>query len=130
VKDRIRRTAEEIARSAGATASVDFGTASAPVTVNDPALTRRMFPTLQRAAGPAKVLDAQLSMPSEDFAYYAQRIPGLFVFLGVTPEGQDLGTVPRNHSPHFFADEAALPVGVRTLTDLALDYLTGAKPTP
>jgi amidohydrolase len=130
VKDRIRRTAEEIARSAGATASVDFGTANAPVTVNDPALTRRMLPTLQRAAGAGKVLEAELSMPSEDFAYYAQRIPGLFVFLGVTPEGQDLRTVPRNHSPNFFADEAALPVGVRTLTDLALDYLAGAKPTP
>jgi amidohydrolase len=130
VKDRIRRTAEEIARSAGAAAGVDFGTASAPVTVNDPALARRMRPTLQRAAGADKVLEAELSMPSEDFAYYAQRIPGLFVFLGVTPEGQDLRTVPRNHSPHFFADEAALPVGVRALTDLALDYLTGAGAQP
>jgi amidohydrolase len=130
VKDRIRRTAEEIARSAGATASVDFGSANAPVTVNDPALTRRMLPTLRRAAGAGKVLEAGLSMPSEDFAYYAQRIPGLFVFLGVTPEGQDLRTVARNHSPMFFADEAALPVGVRTLTDLALDYLTGARVNP
>ena len=130
VKERIRRTAEEIARSAGAAASVDFGTASAPVTVNDPTLTQRMLPTLQRAAGAQKVLEAELSMPSEDFAYYAQRIPGLFVFLGVTPEGQDLRTVARNHSPNFFADEAALPVGVRTLTDLTLDYLAGAKPTP
>lgn len=88
-----------------------------------------MLPSLQRAAGAEKVLPVELSMPSEDFAYYAQRIPGLFVFLGVTPEGQDLRTVARNHSPHFFADEAALPVGVRTLTHLTLDYLAGAKPT-
>jgi amidohydrolase len=130
VKQRIRRTAEEIARSAGATATVDFGTANAPVTVNDTALTRRMLPTLRRAAGAANVREAELSMPSEDFAYYAQRIPGLFVFLGVTPAGQDLRTVARNHSPSFFADEAALPVGVRTLTDLALDYLAGGKPAP
>jgi metal-dependent amidase/aminoacylase/carboxypeptidase family protein len=62
-------------------------------------------------------------MPAEDFAYYQQRIPGLFVFLGVTPKGTDPAKVPHNHSPSFFADEAALPLGVRTLAYLALDYL-------
>ncbi len=127
VKERIRRTVEDVAHSAGATASVDFGTANAPVTVNDPALTERMLPTLRRAAGADQVMVSELSMPSEDFAYYAQRVPGMFFFLGVTPEGQDLSTVARNHSPHFFADEAALPVGVRALAHLALDYLSGSS---
>ena len=54
-------------------------------------------------------------------------MPGLFFFLGITPKGADPKTVAPNHSPRFFADEAALPVGVRALANLALDYLSGEK---
>jgi amidohydrolase len=99
---------------------------NAPVTVNDSALTERMLPTLRRVAGADKVLLSELSMPSEDFAYYQQRVPGMFMFLGVTPDSQDYRTAPRNHSPMFFADEAALPVGVRALANLAVDYLSAS----
>ncbi len=63
---------------------------------------------------------------AEDFSYFQERVPGLFVFLGVTPADQDWRTVPVNHSPLFFADEAALPTGVRVITSLAVDYLMGA----
>ncbi len=123
VKERIRRTVEAIAQSAGASASVDFGTGNSPVTFNDPALVERMLPALKRVAGPDRVSVAELSMPSEDFAYYLQRIPGMFFFLGVTPKDQDPRTAARNHSPYFFADEAALPVGVRAMASLAVEYL-------
>jgi amidohydrolase len=123
IKDRIRRTAESIAQSAGATATVDFGSGSFPVTYNDPGLTAEMLPTLKRVAGDANVSLGELLTPSEDFSYYQQKIPGLFVFLGIVPKGKDPATAPRNHSPEFFADEAALPVGVRTLANLALDWL-------
>ena len=128
VKERIRRTVEHIARSAGATAAVDFGSANAPVTSNDSALTERALPTLRRVAGQRNVLLSALSMPSEDFAYYLQRVPGMFFFLGVAPDGQDARTVAPNHSPYFFADEGALPVGVRALANLAVDYLMGSRP--
>jgi metal-dependent amidase/aminoacylase/carboxypeptidase family protein len=47
----------------------------------------------------------------------------MFFFLGVTPRGVDPKTAPANHSPLFYADESALPVGVKALTNLALDYL-------
>jgi len=125
VKERIRRTAEQIAAASGATATVDFGTGNNPVTYNDPALTARMLPSLRRAAGAEQVAESPLSMPAEDFSLYQQQVPGLFVFLGVTPADQDPDMVPRNHSPLFFADETALPVGVRALAYLAVDYLTG-----
>ncbi|HEU5219452.1 MAG TPA: amidohydrolase [Gemmatimonadales bacterium] len=123
IKERIKRTAESIAQSAGATAAVDFGTGNSPVTYNDPALTSQMLPTLKRVAGDANVTVGELSTPSEDFSLYQQKIPGLFFFLGIVPKGQDAATAPKNHSPSFFADEAALPVGVRTLANLALDWL-------
>ena len=123
IHDRIRRTVEEIAKSAGASATVVFSSPNYPVTINDTALTRRMVPTLQRASG-RNLSVAGIQMPSEDLSYYQQKVPGLFIFLGIVPKGQDPATAPKNHSPFFFADEAALPVGVRALSSLALDWLS------
>ena len=81
--------------------------------------------TLRRVAGADNVRVGPLVGTAEDFAYFQQKVPGLFVFLGVTPRDQDYTTVAQNHSPLFFADEAALPVGVKVMTNLALDYLFG-----
>jgi amidohydrolase len=123
---RIRRTAEMIALSAGARAEVtiDRGT---PVTYNDPGLTERMSSTLKRVAGADSVSIGQATTTSEDFSLYQEKVPGLFFFLGVTPRDADPATVAANHSPRFFADEAALPVGVRLLAALAVDYLLSPK---
>ncbi len=120
---RVRHTAERIAESAGATAEVRIRYGY-PVTYNDPALTEQMTPTLKRAAGADKVVLAPQRTGAEDFSYFAQEVPGLYVFLGVTPEDQDPATAARNHSPYFFADEDALIVGVRTLANLTVDYMT------
>ena len=119
---RIRQTAEQIAASAGAAAEV-FISEGYPVTENDPALTERMVPTLQRVAGDSPVTIEELVTAAEDFSYFQQRAPGLFFFLGVTPDDQDPETAPPNHSPLFFADEGALLVGVRALANLAVDYM-------
>lgn len=131
VEARVRRTAEQIAASAGARADVQIDPNN-PVTFNDPKLTQQMLPTLQRVLGATNVLPGELSMPAEDFSHYQKQIPGLFVFLGIVPKGSDPKLAPRNHSPLFFADEAALPLGVETLSTLALDWLTlaGVSTTP
>ena len=123
---RIKRTAEDIARSAGATAIVQVDKAGL-VTANDTSLTDRMLPTLRRvAANGVQVINPV--MGSEDFPVFTQNIPGIFFFLGVTPKDRDPATVPVNHSPLFFADEGALSTGVRAMTHLATDYLAlGAK---
>ena len=125
---RVRRTAEHIAQASGATAEVSF-TANAPVTFNDPALTARMLPTLKRVAGEQNVSLSPQTTGAEDFGYFEQKIPGLFVFLGVMPKGADPATVAPNHSPKFFADESAMPTGVRALAGLALDFLAGGGQT-
>ena len=126
IQARIRTLATNIAESAGATADVTIQSGY-PVTRNDPALTERMLPTLRRVAGDANVRLASLTGTAEDFSYFGQRAPGLFIFLGVTPRDQDYTKAAQNHSPQFFADESALPVGVRVMTNLALDYLFGGK---
>ena len=121
VHERVRRIAENIAEANGAEAEVtiDLGYA---VTVNDPALTERMTPSLRRVAGEGLTVMAP-SLGAEDFSYFAQEAPGLFLGLGVAPEDPSL--VHPNHSPYFYADERALPLGVRALASLAVDYLTG-----
>ena len=123
---RIRRTAEGIAQSASARVTVQMELGY-PVTVNDPVLTARMVATLQRVAGEANVSVQPRSTTSEDFSRYAQKVPGLMVSLGVTRLDKDPRTAAANHSPLFEADEAALPVGVRLMTSLALDFLAGGK---
>ena len=122
IHNRIKHVAEHIAQSAHATAEVKIEKAAA-VTVNDPALTERMLPTLKRAAGDAGIRQHHRVMVAEDFSYFQQRVPGLFFFLGVTPRDQDMSSAAPNHSPRFFVDESALPTGVRAMTAVTLDFL-------
>ncbi|HEY0969487.1 MAG TPA: amidohydrolase [Gemmatimonadales bacterium] len=122
----VKRTAEKIAESAGATAEVTIAIGN-PVTYNDPALTERMLPTLRRVAGAESVVLAQPTTTAEDFSRYQKVVPGMFVFLGVADPKVDPATIAANHSPRFMVDESALPVGVRTLVGLATDYLSGGK---
>ena len=120
----VRRTAQGIAESAGATAEVDI-TNYAPITFNDPDLTRRMVPSLERAAGPANVRVQKAVTGAEDFAFYQEKVPGLFVFVGGMAKGQNPATTAPHHTAGFFVDESGLTLGVRTLATLAIDYLTG-----
>jgi amidohydrolase len=124
IGERIRRTVAGIAESAGATAEVSLSQGT-PVVFNDPALTRRMAPTLERVTEPGLVLELPPLTGGEDFAAYQEEIPGIFFFLGITPRTVSPLAAAPNHSPHFYADEAALPLGVRAIANLAVDFLAG-----
>ena len=122
IHDRLTRTAQKIAESAGATAEVKIEERVA-LTDNDPALVARMLPTLQRTAGDGNVLAAAPSLGGEDFSYYQRQIPGFFFWLGIRTAGADPALFAQNHSPRFRIDEAGLALGVRALAHLAVDYL-------
>ncbi|WP_428309297.1 amidohydrolase [Hydrocarboniphaga sp.] len=123
LQQRVIRTVTKIAESAGTTADVSIGSDHAyPVTYNDPALTKAMLPTMQRVVGESNVLDVPPMLGAEDFSFFAREVPGLFVFVGVRTPGQPAGDWAANHSPRFHIDEGALGVGVRALSNLALDY--------
>lgn len=122
VHEKIRRTADMIAQSAGASAEVVIQPGG-PVTYNDPQLTERMLPTLKRVAGAGGVIVPPPTTTAEDFAYYQEEIPGIFFFLGITPKGTDPAMAEPNHSPRFFADEGAMIVGIRALANMAVDFL-------
>ena len=125
LNDAVRRTVIKTAEASGATATVGIGDEySYPVTYNDPALTERMRPTLARLAGASNLIESTPQTVAEDFSFYQQKIPGLFVFVGVRKPGASGDEYAPNHSPRFKVDEAGLPLGVRTLVGLALDYMT------
>jgi metal-dependent amidase/aminoacylase/carboxypeptidase family protein len=125
IRDQVHRDittiAEKIAESAGARAAVSISRGY-DTTVNNDELTGRMLPVLERAAD-GRVRRSLPVGASEDFSVYAREAPGLFVFLGITPDGQDPTKAAPNHSPNFFVDEAALVVGARTMASLAVNYL-------
>ncbi len=127
IHQRVRRTVEKVAEASGATAEVTIGP-GVPITYNDPALTERMASVLRRVARDGNAGVTNPATTSEDFSFFQEKIPGLYFYLGVTPDGTDPATAPTNHSPQFFADEGALPVGVRAMTHLAVDYLTMSAP--
>ncbi|MET0534087.1 MAG: amidohydrolase [Steroidobacter sp.] len=124
---RIEHTASNVAESSGAKAQVKFNDAPNPVVLNNPQLTERMLPTLRRVAGDDKVMVLPLITGSEDFAHYADRVPGLFFYVGITPPGKDAIAAPSNHSPLFYIDEPGIALATRALTAVAIDYLQAAK---
>ena len=119
---RIRRTAESIATSGGATASVTI-TPGYPITYNDPALTERMAPTLRRVGGAKNVRVVNAVLGAEDFSVLQQKVPGLFFWVGTRPPDQTPEQAASNHSPLFYVDERGLLLGVRALAHVAVDYL-------
>lgn len=124
IHERVTRTAEQIAASAGASADVEIFLGY-PVTYNDPELTRRMLPTLARVVGPG-LIESPRATGAEDFSFYQKEVPGLFFFVGIGSDDPD--KVHPNHSPLFYADERGLPIGVTAMTALALDFLHGQAP--
>jgi amidohydrolase len=117
----LKTTAEMTAKATGAEAHVHIDEGY-PVTINNIDLTRKMLPTIERVAGRDKVHVNDLVTGAEDFSFFALEVPGLFVFLGVTPEGEDAKNAPSNHSPFFYADEESLRTGTELYVNWALDY--------
>jgi amidohydrolase len=122
---KLRRTVQAVADANGATATVSIE-GYAPVTGNHPELLGMMMPTLRWAAGDGNVVEADLITAAEDYSFFQERIPGLYLMLGVADPNVPLSDRPSNHSPFFNAQEDALIVGVRTLVGFALDYAGAA----
>jgi amidohydrolase len=126
---RMKRIAENVAAANGATGTFELILGSNPVVYNNPELTGLVVPSLKRSAGDANVLAIPLETGAEDFAYFAQKVPSFFFFVGITPKDANILTVPVNHSPLFYIDESGIPVGTHAFAQVAVDYLQAkAKP--
>ena len=119
IERRMKEISEGLATSNGG--GVDFSyTRGYPSTLNDSTLARRSAPSLERAVGKDHVLRVEPSMAGEDFSFFANAVPGFFFSLGVQKAGTTSGG---HHTPTFVADDAAIPVGIKAMTTLVLDYL-------
>jgi len=121
--DSLKNIAEHVSAAHGATVDEQIPLMSNPVLVNDDKLAASVRNSLVRVNGEAQVLEAKPWMASEDFALFAQAIPSVYFFVGVTPRDQDPVKAPANHSPKFFVDEDALRVGMESMLQASLDYL-------
>jgi amidohydrolase len=126
IHQKIKLTATRIAESAGATAEVSI-TRGNPVTYNDPELTDKMIPSLKRAAGEGKVQTISAVTGGEDFSWYQKEIPGLFVFVGAMPPDANPTKIASHHTPDFFIDERGFLTGIKTMLNLAVDYMNMPK---
>jgi amidohydrolase len=124
VFNRVRQITEKTAEAAGATAVVELPySAHYPVTYNNVALTTAMLPSLQRSAGINKVDLMPVITGSEDFSFFAQKVPGLYFFLGGLPKGKDPKTAAPHHTPEFIIDDAAFKTGLNAFCNLVFDYM-------
>jgi amidohydrolase len=122
LKERMARTVEGVARAHGAEAKLRFvGEGNGP-TVNDAALTRASLASLATVFGKGNVLDVKPQMGAEDFASFAERVPGFYIKIGVRNEAK--GITAMIHTEDFDVDEAALPLATRAMAMLAWDYLS------
>lgn len=121
IKKRIHELAEGIAKSYGGKAIVEI-IDGADITFNDPLIIDKMLPTLKKSAGFENVILSNAKTIAEDFAYYLNEIPGFLFELGGY-NTEELRKAPPHHTPDFFIDDDSMFLGVKTMTNLALDFL-------
>ena len=121
----MREILDGVTRAGGGTYELQYDRIT-PVTVNHRELSARMRPTLERLMGPGNVLDVPPTAGAEDFAFFANAVPGFYYRLGTVKPGTKSGD---HHTPTFQADDASLPIGLRVMSTLLLDYLSAGALT-
>jgi amidohydrolase len=120
VKTKMTQMLDGITAASGATYDLNF-IESSPVVFNNPALVAASLPALEAAVGKANVSSPPAQMVSEDFAFYQQKIPGFYFFLGIN--NPEKGITAMWHTEYFDLDEEALRVGMKAMANVVLQYL-------
>ena len=116
-KKRIKEIAEKTCEALGAKAEFVYEDGYPPL-INPQDMVDFVKDVARDVLGEDKIAPFSPVMGGEDFAYYLQKIPGAFFFLGMG-DGQE---APHHH-PEFDIDEKVLPLGTHLLTEVALEYL-------
>lgn len=122
IRTRMNEMVPAIAKAYRAEATIEIQD-GADITFNNEALTKKMIPTLERVAGDDKVYEIDAITGAEDFSYFQNEVPGLYFFLGGTPLNMEESEAPSHHTPSFFVDDASMLLGVKALSNLAVDFL-------
>jgi amidohydrolase len=127
MKATVLRRLEEIvyntAKANNAKAKITYQV-SYPITYNDPGLYENMLPSLKRINGPENVHFMNAITGAEDFSFFQKEVPGLYFFIGGAQKGTNPKKAAPHHTPDFYVDDSAMLTGVKSMTTLALDYLS------
>jgi len=116
-KQRIQEISEKTSEAMGAEVEFKYEDGYPPL-INPPNMVDFVKNVAKDMLGEDKIVPFSPVMGGEDFAYYLQKKPGAFFFLGMG-DGQE---APHHH-PEFDLDERALPMGTQLLAEIALEYL-------
>ncbi|MCH2032575.1 MAG: amidohydrolase [Tenacibaculum sp.] len=120
INDRMKEMVPAIAKSYRAEATIEIEKGY-PITYNNIDLTKQVLPTLQNVAGKENVHLIKAITGAEDFSFFQKEIPGFYFFLGGKTIGNN-NPYP-HHTPDFQIDESGMLLGVKTMTQLTLDFL-------
>ncbi len=124
IKGKVERLIKNICQAAGAPYKLDYRIGT-PSVYNDPRLLREILPTVERILGGKEfVREVRPEMGGEDFSYFSRQVPSVMLWLGCVPADVESTQV---HSPTFIADESCIPIGVKVMSALILDYLSARK---
>ncbi|WP_066310533.1 M20 family metallopeptidase [Bacillus sp. FJAT-29814] len=117
----LRRIADGIGAEFGVQCELTF-TPDYPPLYNDPEMTELVRKSLEGADDPdiKKVTEYPMMSPSDDFAYYLEKIPGCYFYIGCTPKGVEQPYF--NHHPKFDIDEDALIVAAKAVGCVVCGY--------
>jgi amidohydrolase len=121
---RLRAILKGVTEAAGATGEVVRYERGASATINNVALTRETVPALERVMGKEHVTRIPPAMVSEDFSFFADVVPGFYYRLGTVKPGTVSGD---HHTPTFRADDSSIPIGIRLMSTVLVDYLNRHK---
>jgi amidohydrolase len=96
-------------------------TASIPMVLNETKLLKASIPSLEKAVGSSKVVPDMPILGADDFAFYQEVIPGLYFALGSS--NKQKGIDAPGHSSTFDVDEGCLVVGIKSMSNLVVDFL-------
>lgn len=119
--ERIERIVRGVCEGHGARYHLDY-TMNYPPVINTVEGTRLIHEVARTALGESRVRQVPPSMGGEDFAYYLEKVPGCFYWLGCEPKG--VTVAPMLHSPDFDLDEASLLTGVEVMARAALTFVS------
>lgn len=117
---KVKGIADSMRASAQLTLPLDY---QYPITFNDPALTSKMLPTLVRTAGEGAVQLVTAVTGAEDFSFYQEQVPGLYLFVGGKLLDLPKEQAPAHHTPEFKVEDAGMLTGVKVLVNLTLDFM-------
>ena len=122
IVETIRTIAENAAAAQGGTMKFHHETKALPV-INHPAVRSAVLASAAKVVGQSNIAPMPIKMSSEDFSFFVDKKPGVFVRLGTRNAAKGCVTLPHNND--FMLDEDALPIGSQVFVQFVLDNMGG-----